>query len=92
MSENELDARVAQLYRRVSAGLQQDRITSEWARFEVRAASDEEAMAWYATSSTPAPIVGPPCARSGSTIRGGRRCPRSRSHRSSLRVRLAISA
>ena len=45
MSENELNARVAQLYRRVSAGLQQDRITSVWARFDVRAASDEEAMA-----------------------------------------------
>ncbi len=44
MSENELDVRVAQLYRRVSAGLQQDRLTSVWVRFEVRAASDEMAM------------------------------------------------
>ena len=45
MSENELDVRVAQLYHRVSAGLQQTRITSVWVRFEVRAASDDAAMA-----------------------------------------------
>ena len=45
MSENELDARVEQLYHRVSARLQHDRITSVWVRFEVRAASDDEAMA-----------------------------------------------
>jgi hypothetical protein len=45
MSENELDARVEQLYRRVSARLQQARITSVWVHFEVRAASDDEAMA-----------------------------------------------
>ena len=45
MSEHELDTRVAQLYHRVSAGLQQDRLTSVWVRFEVRAASDDEAMA-----------------------------------------------
>ena len=45
MSENELDVRVAQLYHRVSAGLQQDRLTSVWVRFEVRAASDDAAMA-----------------------------------------------
>jgi len=45
MSEHELDARVEQLYRRVSAGLQQDRITSVWVRFEVRAATDDAAMA-----------------------------------------------
>ena len=45
MSENELDARVKQLYRRVSAGLQQDRLMSVWVRFEVRATSDDAAMA-----------------------------------------------
>ena len=45
MSEHELDARVEQLYRRVSAGLQQDRLTSVWVRFEVRAESDDEAIA-----------------------------------------------
>ena len=45
MSENELDTRVEQLYRRVSAGLQQDRVMSVWVRFEVRAASDDEAQA-----------------------------------------------
>ena len=45
MSENELDTRVEQLYRRVSAGLQPDRITTIWVRFEVRAATDDEAMA-----------------------------------------------
>ena len=45
MSENELDARVEQLYRRVSAGLRQDRITTVWVRFEVRADTDDEAMA-----------------------------------------------
>ena len=45
MSENELNARVEQLYRRVSTGLQQDRLTSVWVHFEVRAASDDEAMA-----------------------------------------------
>jgi hypothetical protein len=45
MSENELDARVEQLYRRVSARVPQDRLTSVWVRFEVRAASDDEAMA-----------------------------------------------
>jgi hypothetical protein len=45
MSENELDTRVEQLYRRVSTRLQQDRLTSVWVRFEVRAATDDEAMA-----------------------------------------------
>ena len=45
MSEHELDARVAQLYRRVSAGWQQERITTIWVRFEVRAATDDEALA-----------------------------------------------
>jgi hypothetical protein len=45
MTENELDTRVAQLYRRVSAGLQRDRLTSVWVRFEVRAASDDLAIA-----------------------------------------------
>ena len=45
MSENELDTRVEQLYHRVSAGLQQSRITTVWVRFEVRAATDDEAMA-----------------------------------------------
>jgi hypothetical protein len=45
MSENELDARVEQLYRRVSAGLQQDRITSVWVRFEVRATTYDAAIA-----------------------------------------------
>ena len=49
MSENasadELDARVEQLYHRVSAGLRQDRLTSVWVRFEVRAATDDAAMA-----------------------------------------------
>src|SRR4051812_10621420 len=45
MSENELDARVDQLYRRGSAGLRHDRITTVWVRFEVRATSDVEAMA-----------------------------------------------
>ena len=44
MSENELDARVEQLYRRVSAGLHHDRITTVWVRFEVSAATDDEAM------------------------------------------------
>ena len=44
MSEQELDARVEQLYRRVSAGWQHDRLTSVWVRFEVHAASDDEAM------------------------------------------------
>jgi hypothetical protein len=43
--ENELDARVERLYRRVSTGLRQDRIATVWVRFEVRAASDDEAMA-----------------------------------------------
>jgi hypothetical protein len=41
----DLDARVEQLYRRVSAGLQHDRITSVWVRFEVRAATDDAALA-----------------------------------------------
>ena len=41
----DLDARVEQLYRRVNAGWQQDRLTSVWVRFEVRAASDDAAMA-----------------------------------------------
>jgi len=45
MSENELDARVAQLYRGVSAGLPQDHLTSVWARFEMRAPTDDEAIA-----------------------------------------------
>jgi hypothetical protein len=45
MSENELDARVEQLYRRVSARVRHDRITTVWVRFEVRAASDDEALA-----------------------------------------------
>lgn len=45
MSENELDARVEQLYRRVSAELHHDRITTVWGRFEVIADSDAEAMA-----------------------------------------------
>ncbi len=45
MSENELDARVEQLYRRVSARVPQDRLTTVWVRFEVRAASDDEALA-----------------------------------------------
>ena len=45
MPENELDVRVAQLYRRVSAGLRHDRITTVWVRFEVIADSDAEAMA-----------------------------------------------
>jgi hypothetical protein len=45
MSEHELDVRVEQLYRRVSAGLQSDRITSVWVRFEVRAATEDEALA-----------------------------------------------
>ena len=45
MSENELDARVEQLYRRVSAEVHQDRITTVWVRFEVIAESDAEAMA-----------------------------------------------
>jgi hypothetical protein len=44
----DLDVRVAQLYRRVSAGLHQDRITSVWVRFEVRAASDDAAIALVA--------------------------------------------
>jgi hypothetical protein len=45
MSENELDTRVEQLYRRVSAGLQQERVMSVWVRFEVRAATDDLAIA-----------------------------------------------
>ena len=45
MSENELNARVEQLYRRVSTGLQQDRLRSVWVRFEVRAATDDAAIA-----------------------------------------------
>ena len=45
MSENELDARVEQLYRRVSAEVHHDRITSVWVRFEVIAESDAAAMA-----------------------------------------------
>ena len=45
MSENELDARVEQLYRRVSAEFHHDRITTVWVRFEVIADSDAEAMA-----------------------------------------------
>ena len=45
MSEHELDARVEQLYRRVSAEGHQDRITTVWVRFEVIAESDAEAMA-----------------------------------------------
>ena len=45
MSENELDARVEQLYRRVSVGWQPDRLTSVWVRFEVNADSDDDAMA-----------------------------------------------
>ena len=45
MSENELDARVEQLYRRVSAEIQHDRITTVWVRFDVNAESDAAAMA-----------------------------------------------
>ena len=45
MSEHELNARVEQLYRRVSAGLQPDRIMTIWVRFEVRAATDDAAIA-----------------------------------------------
>ena len=45
MSENELDARVEQLYCRVSAEFHHDRITTVWVRFEVIADSDAEAMA-----------------------------------------------
>src|SRR5215204_6375028 len=45
VSENELNARVEQLYRRVSAGLQPDRIRTIWVRFEVRAATDDAALA-----------------------------------------------
>jgi hypothetical protein len=45
MAENELDARVEQLYRRVSAGVPQDRLTSVWVRFEVHADSDDAALA-----------------------------------------------
>jgi hypothetical protein len=41
----DLDARVEQLYHRVSAGLQQDRIMTVWVRFEVHAATDDEALA-----------------------------------------------
>ena len=45
MSENELDARVERLYRRVSAEVHHDRIATVWGRFEVIADSDAEAMA-----------------------------------------------
>ena len=45
MSENELDTRVEQLYRRVSTRLRHDRLTSVWVRFEVNADSDDDAMA-----------------------------------------------
>ena len=41
MSENELDTRVEQLYRRVSTRLRHDRLTSVWVRFEVNADSDD---------------------------------------------------
>jgi hypothetical protein len=41
----DLDARVEQLYRRVNTGLQQDRLTSVWVRFEVHATTDDEALA-----------------------------------------------
>jgi hypothetical protein len=41
----DLNGRVEQLYRRVSTGLHQDRTTSVWLRFEVRADSDTEALA-----------------------------------------------
>ena len=46
MSENELDARVEQLYRRVSRGLHHDHTTTVWLRFEVSADSDAEAVAF----------------------------------------------
>src|SRR5688572_91654 len=41
----DLDVRVAQLYRRVSTGLHQDRTKTVWLRFEVSADSDPEALA-----------------------------------------------
>ena len=41
----DLDGRVAQLYRRVSTGLHQDRTKTVWLRFEVSADSDPEALA-----------------------------------------------
>jgi len=44
MSESELDTRVEQLYRRVSAEIRHDRITTVSVRFEVNADSDDEAV------------------------------------------------